>query len=105
VKEKRLKELMALAGDGKASSGDIMEVAGDTLLSMSRHSADIKALLTEINGKIDGLSTRLARVEKQTLSPIFQMFVEDDPEPSPDDGDGPGLDYIPNEDDALGGDE
>lgn len=78
MKESEVREIQERAICGDATISDVVRIVGDTLVSSSKHSKEIKELL-------ENLTMRLERVERQTLSPIWQMMVEDESADESDD--------------------
>lgn len=71
---KRLQEIQALP---TPDLKDIVEITSENFLSASRHSKDIKSMLSEILDGINDLSSRIAVLEARQSS-IFQIEEGED---------------------------
>ena len=78
MKESEVRDLQDRAAQGNATLNDVVQIMGATLVSSSKHSKDIKELLAKVVALQNDMVSRIERVERQTLSPVWQMMVEDE---------------------------
>lgn len=75
--QEELDQIILRAQKGEATLSDVVEIVAAILMSVGRHSRDIKAKQDELQQQIDGVSSRLARVESHTSDWLYRAVVED----------------------------
>jgi septation ring formation regulator EzrA len=72
----RLEELLEKSKDNQLSIGEIAEICGETLKSLSRHSSEIKNKLNDIEKKLAQIESELSQYNSN--KPVFGIIDEMD---------------------------
>jgi hypothetical protein len=77
--QSRLDSLLENAKNNETTLSEVTEIVGSVLLSNSKHSKDIKELLTRIITKLESIEQRVNFLYENN-SPVFAAVLEDEKE-------------------------
>jgi hypothetical protein len=77
--QSRLDSLLENAKNNETTLSEVTEIVGSVLLSNSKHSKDIKELLTRIITKLESIEQRVNFLYENN-SPVFAAVLEDENE-------------------------
>jgi hypothetical protein len=77
MKPSRLQEILAAAEQGQATINEAVEIAGASLASTSRHSAEIKQMLQDIITRMSAMQEQIDFLYQHN-SPIYAAVLQDE---------------------------
>jgi hypothetical protein len=77
--QSRLDSLLENAKNNETTLSEVTEIVGSVLLSNSKHSKDIKELLTRIITKLESIEQKVNYLYENN-SPVFAAVLEDEKE-------------------------
>ncbi len=77
--QSRLDSLLEKAKNNEISLSEVTEIVGSVLQSNSKHSKDIKELLTRVINKLEAIEQKVNYLYENN-SPVFAAVLEDEKE-------------------------
>jgi hypothetical protein len=77
--QSRLDSLLEKANNNEISLSEVTEIVGSVLQSNSKHSKDIKELLTRVINKLEAIEQKVNYLYENN-SPVFAAVLEDEKE-------------------------
>jgi len=77
--QSRLDSLLEKANNNEITLSEVTEIVGSVLQSNSKHSKDIKELLTRVINKLDAIEQKVNYLYENN-SPVFAAVLEDEKE-------------------------